>query len=82
MGHTNPSDSVMIFFFAPKCHFLTIWWKNLTVAGVLGKNTYFSIPVHKIQFDPPHKGKVLWCLFFKSFIKSKIFPDVEILLKN
>ena len=44
----------MIFFFVPKCHFLTIWWKNLKVAGVLRKYIWFSIPVHKIKFDHSH----------------------------
>ena len=53
VGYTNPSWWVMIFFFVPKCHFLTIWWKNLTAIGGLRKYIWFSIPVPKIKFDPP-----------------------------
>ena len=60
MGYTNPSWWVIIFFFVPKCHFLTIWWKNLTAAGVLRKY---------IKFDPPPQGKMLWYSNFRFFIK-------------
>ena len=73
MGYTNPSEWVMILLFTPKCHFLRIWWKSLMAAGILRINIWFSVPVLKIKFDPPHKGKVLWCSYFKSFIKSTIF---------
>ena len=59
----------MIFLFEPKCHFLTIWWKNLTAAGVLSKYIWFSIPVPKISLTLPHKGKMLWCSNFRFFIK-------------
>ena len=30
----------------------------------------------------PHKGKMFWCSYFRSFIKSQIFPDLEISSKN
>ena len=57
MGYTNPFGWIMILFFVPKCHFLTIWWKNLTAAGVLRQYIWFSIPVPKIKFDPSPQGK-------------------------
>ena len=60
----------MIFFFVPKCHFLTIWWGNLTVAVVLRKYIWFSIPVPKIKFDPPQQGKNVLVFKFRFFIKS------------
>ena len=31
--------------------------KNLTAAGVLRKNIWFSLPIPKIKFDPPTQGK-------------------------
>ena len=31
--------------------------KNLTVAGVLRKNIWFSLPIPKIKFDPPEQGE-------------------------
>ena len=40
------------------------------MAGVLRKNIWFSIPVPKIKFDPPPQGKMLWCSYYRSFIKS------------
>ena len=40
------------------------------MARVLRKNIWFSIPVPKIKFDPSPQGKMLWCLYFRSCIKS------------
>ena len=81
MGHTNPSGWVMIFFM-PKCHFLTIWCKNLIAAGVLRKNTWFSVPVPKIKFDSPSTRENCFCVhILSSLLNQQIFPDVENLLK-
>ena len=44
-------------FFMPKCHFLTIWWKNLTAAGVLRKNVWFLYLSLKLSLTLPNKGK-------------------------
>ena len=33
--------------------------KNLTVAQVLRKNIWFSVPVPKIKFDPPIQRKII-----------------------
>ena len=50
--------------------------KNLTAAGVLRINIWLFIPVPKIKFDPPPHGKMLWCLYFRYFIKSTIFFEM------
>ena len=31
--------------------------ENLTVAGVLRRNIWFSLPIPKLKFDPPAQGK-------------------------
>ena len=31
--------------------------KNLTAAGVLRRNIWFSLPIPKITFDPPAQGE-------------------------
>ena len=69
MCYTNPFEWVMIFFFTPKDNFSDNLGKNLTVAGVLRINIWFSLPIPKIKFGFPNKGKMLWCSYFKSFIK-------------
>ena len=56
MGHTNPSGWVMIFFYT-KVSFFENLVKKLDEAGVLRKNTWFSVHVPKIKFDPPPQGK-------------------------
>ena len=61
------------FSFYAKVSFFDNFVKKLTLAGVLRKNIWFSIPVPKIKFDPPPEGKMLWCSYFKSFIKSTNF---------
>ena len=38
--------------FTPKCHFLTILCKTLTVAGVLRRNIQFFLSISKIKLDP------------------------------
>ena len=60
----------MIFLLFTKVSFFDNLVKNLTVAEVLRKNIWFSLPVPKIKFDPPPQGKMLWCSYFRSFIKS------------
>ena len=49
--------------------------KNLTVAGVLRKNILFSLPIPKINFDPPPQEENDLVFIFKSFIKSTIFQN-------
>ena len=44
-------------FFFTKMSFFDNFMKNLTVAGVLRKNIWFSLPIPKIKFDPPSQGK-------------------------
>ena len=57
MCYTNPFEWVMISFLHQRIIFLTIWGKNLTVAGVLRINIWFSLPVPKIKFDPFQQRK-------------------------
>ena len=49
-GHQTPHDTPMLFFD-------NLEKKNWTVAGVLRKNIWFSLPVPKIKFDPTPQGK-------------------------
>ena len=63
MGYTNPSGWVMSFFYTKVSLFDNLV-KNLTVAGVLRKNIWFSSPVPKIKFDPLPQGKNALMLIF------------------
>ena len=45
------------FLFCAKVSFFNNLVKNLTAAGVLRKNIWFSLLVPKIRFDPPPQGK-------------------------
>ena len=49
------------------------WWWWGTVAGVLTKNIFISLPILKLSLTLPHKGKMLWCSYFRSFIKLTNF---------
>ena len=49
-GIRHPHDTPLLFFD-------NLVKKNLTVAGVLRKNIWFSLPVPKIKFDPPPQEK-------------------------
>ena len=66
----------------PKLFFNNPVKKNFTVAGVLRINIWFSIPVPKIKFDPPHKEKCFGAYILGIPLNQKKFPDVEISLKN
>ena len=57
MGHPNPSGCIMIFY--TKVTNFENLMKKLIAAGVLRINIWFSVPVHKIKLDLPHKGKML-----------------------
>ena len=50
------------FFFLQDC-------QKLTTFGF----PYLSL---KLSLTLPHKGKVLWCLHFRSFLKSTIFSQI------
>ena len=63
--HDTPSDT--------KASFFDNLLKNLTVAPVFRKNIWISIPIPEIKFDPPPQGKMLWCSYFRSLIKSANF---------
>ena len=77
MDHTNPSECAMIFFFMPKCHFLTIWWKNLTAGGVLRKNIWVFVPVPKTKFDLSSTSKNHFGVHISgSSLNWQIFPDL------
>ena len=56
--------------------------KNLMAAGVLGKNIWFSLHIPKIKFDPPPQGKMLWCSYFRSFIKLTNFSRTGNFIKK
>ena len=48
--------------------------KKLDSSSSSQKNIWFSVPIPKIKFVTlPHKGKMLWCSYFKSLIKSVNF---------
>ena len=72
------------FAFTPKCHFfLQFCGKNLTVAGVLTKNIWFSLPILKIKFDPPPQGKKCFGVHILGpLLHQQIFPELEISSKN
>ena len=54
-----------------KFHYLV---KNLTAARVLRKKIFgFPYQSLKLSLTLPHKGKMLWCSYFRSFIKSANF---------
>ena len=64
----------MIFFFLHQSIiFLTIWWKNLTVARILEKIFGFSYLSLKLSSALPQKGIMLWYSYFRSFIKLTNF---------
>ena len=58
-----------------KCHFLTIWWENLTAARVLRINMV-SIRIPKIKIDPSPEGKNALVFIFWSFIKLTFFSQM------
>ena len=72
MGHINPSGLVMIYLYTKVTIFENLM-KNLIAAGVLRKIFALLYLSLKLSLTLPHKRKVLWCSYFKSFIKSKIF---------
>ena len=59
-------------FFTPKCHFLTISWKKLD-SGWSSQKKIFGFPYLSLKLSLTlfHKGKMLWCSYFRSFTKSK-----------
>ena len=42
------------------------------------KNIWLSLPIPRVRFDLPHKEKMLWCSYIRSFIKLTMFSDLEI----
>ena len=76
MGYTNPSGCVMIFFL---CQSVIFWqfsektWQWLEFLETIFGFLYLSL---KLSFSLPHKGKMLWCSHFRSFIKSAIFSKM------
>ena len=62
------------FLFMPKCQFLTIWWKSLTVARIFRNNIWFSVPILKIKFEPHLPGRnasLNWQFFLEWEISSQ-----------
>ena len=56
--------------------------KNLTAAEVLRKIFRFLYLSLKFSLTLPHKGKMLWCSYFLSFIKSIIFSRCRNFIKK
>ena len=65
-GCVMPSSDAKVSFFDNLL-------KKLDSGSSSQKNILFSIPIPKIKFDLHHKGKVLWCSYFRSLIKSANF---------
>ena len=67
--------------FTPKCHFLTILWKKLDSSWSYQKKIFgFPYLSLKLSLTLPHKGKMLWCSYFRSFIKLTNFSRTGIFI--
>ena len=69
-----PSDAKVSFF--------DNLLKKLDSGSSSQKKIWFSIPIPKIKFDLPHKGKMLWCSYFRSLIKSANFSRCRNFIKK
>ena len=82
MGHTNPSGWVIIFFYTKVTIFENLVKKVDSDLSLIKIFSFLYLSL-KLSLTLPHKGKMLWCSYFRSFIKSAIFfRDVEISSKN
>ena len=74
---------------------LGLWWwccwvyhwsyftfgEKMTMAGVLRKYIWFSLPIPKIKFDSSPQGKMFQCSYFRSFMKLVNFSRTENFVK-
>ena len=74
MGYRNPSELVMIFIFNAKVSFFENLVKKIDSSWEFLENIFgFLYLFLKLSSTLPHKGKMLWCSYFKSFIKLTNF---------
>ena len=79
LGYTNASGWVMNFLYTKMSFFDNCVEKNLTVAAVLRKNIWFSLPLPKIKFDLPPEGKNgIGVHILGPSLNQQIFLELEI----
>ena len=74
----NERPQIWTHVFLQSIIFYTIWWNNLTVSRILEKIFDFCYLSLRLSLAFPQKVKMLWCSYFRSFIKLTYFSELEI----